>query len=177
MLLSVTFFVSLTALFGCAASRSSPRPRYVTGVRTPRELVPRENIAGVRLDSPNNVPGTGIASLVLASDHRCAQSCPILAQKSSGPNLRARSQFILCHDCCGEHHLQAGGRHGILGYFYHFDRLCVGQLPFDPEIPSEISEPYIRLSQWKHDYVQRKLRRRNLCVPFDRVPEFTSHVS
>lgn len=173
MLLLVTLLVSLNAFFGCAASKPSPNPRYVTGVRTPRGLVPRQDIAGVRLDSPNSVPGTGIIPLVLASDHRCAQGYPILRLESSGYNVLARPQFILCNDCCGEHFLSVSARHRVLGYFHRFDRLCVGQLPFNPEIPSEISEPYVRLSQRKYNRVQRKLRRRNLCVPLDRLPGLT----
>jgi len=168
MLLLATLFISLTVSFGCAAARPSPRPRYVVDVRRPRGLAPRQNVAGVVLDSPNDVPGTGITRLVFASDHRYPPTHPILAQ-APGPHLLTRSQFILCHHCCREHQFQAGGRHGIFGYFHHLDGLCVACLPFDPEVPSEISESHIRPSQRKLHGVQCELCGRNLCVLFDRV--------
>ena len=77
----------------------------MAGVGRPRGLVSRQNITGVILDSPNDIPGTGITPLVLTGDHRYAPTHPILARASFDPNLLARLQLILCHDCCGEHHL------------------------------------------------------------------------
>lgn len=68
MLLSVALFVSLTTFLGCAASSPGQISRHAVDARRARELTPRQNIAGVMLDSPNNVPGTGITHLVLASD-------------------------------------------------------------------------------------------------------------
>lgn len=65
MLFLAALFFSLTTLLGCTAS--NPSPRHVVDVRA-RGLAPRQNIAGVMLDSPNNVPGTGITLLALASD-------------------------------------------------------------------------------------------------------------
>jgi len=164
MLLLTALFVSLTALLGCAAS--NPTPRYVVDVRRPRGLAPRQNIAGVMLDAPDGTPGTGITPLVLASDHRCVLSCPILAQVTSGTDLPACLQLILHHYCCGEHQLQACHRYGVLGHVHHFNRLLVDRLPFDPKVPSEIPESHLRLCQRKHDCVQRKLRGRYLCVIF-----------
>lgn len=70
MLLLAALFISLAAFLGCAASKPSPRARYVVDVSRPRGLVPRQKIAGVMLGSQNSVPGTGITRLVLASDHR-----------------------------------------------------------------------------------------------------------
>jgi len=105
MLLSTALFIPLVAHLCCAAS--SPTPRYVVDVRRPRGLAPRQNLAGVMLDGPDDPPGTGITPLVLAGDHRCALSCPILARAAVGSNLFARLQLILCHHCCGEHQLQA----------------------------------------------------------------------
>jgi hypothetical protein len=75
MLLQAASLISLIAILGCAASTPDPAPRHVVDVRRPRGLAPRQNIAGVMLDSPNNVPGTGITRLVLASDQRCVPSC------------------------------------------------------------------------------------------------------
>ena len=164
MLRLTALFVSLTALLGCAAS--NPTPRYVVDVRRPRGLAPRQNIAGVMLDAPNDPRGTGIIPLVLANDHRCVLGCPILAQVASGPDLPTWLQLILRHYCCGEHQLQACHRHGVLGHVHHLNRLLVNRLPLDPKVPAEIPESHLRLPQWKHDRVQRELRRRNLCVIF-----------
>jgi len=172
MLLLVALFVSSTAFFGCAASRPSPGPTYVVDVRRPRGLVPRQNIAGVMLGPPDDIPGTGITPLVLASDHTYALIYPILVQTPFGPNPLAPLQLILCHHFCGEHQLQTGSRHGILGHVHYFDRLSVDRLPFDPKVPPEIPESHVCLSQRKHHCFQRELRGRNLCVVCDRVPEF-----
>ena len=164
MLPLAALFVSLTALLGCAAS--NPTPRYVVDVRRPRGLAPRQNIAGVMLDSSNDPPGTGIIPLALANDHKYVPSCPILARAASDTDLLVCLQLILRHHCCGEHQLQACRRHGILGHVHHFNRLSDNHLPFNSKVPSEISESHLRLCQRKHDFVQRELRRRNLCVIF-----------
>lgn len=82
MLFSAALFFSLTTLLGCNAANPSPSLRHVVDVRA-RGLVPRQNIASVMLDSPNNVPGTGITRLALASDQRCVLDCPVPAQAPS----------------------------------------------------------------------------------------------
>ena len=86
MLLLTPSLLLLTALSGCAASRPGPRPRYVVDVGRPRGLAPRQNVAGVVLDSPSDVPGAGITPLVLASDHRCVSSYFVPARAPFGPN-------------------------------------------------------------------------------------------
>jgi hypothetical protein len=73
MLLFTALFISLTIFLGSVASNPSSGPRYVVDVRRPRGLAPRQNVAGIMLDSPN-APGTGITHLVLASDQRYAQA-------------------------------------------------------------------------------------------------------
>ena len=86
MLLLTALFLSLTTLLASAVSTPSSRPRYVVDVRRPRGLASRQNIAGVVLDSPNDVPGTGITHLVLASDQRYVPRHSPLAQGPVGTN-------------------------------------------------------------------------------------------
>ena len=64
------------------------------------------------------------------------QAIPTLPRATFGPNRLVCLQLVLCYYCCGEHQLQTGGRHRVLGHAYHFNRLRVKCMSFDSEVPT-----------------------------------------